>query len=98
MFYGPGNFLEIISWALPSIIVSYLRLSCSSISGEYSQSYLNFKSLKKSTFTAILKKYFLPYKRSFTTKKQKLFQENLSSAQQQSINWIRFIKWDWQYY
>ena len=40
----------------------------------------------------------MPYKNSFTTIKQKLFQENSSSALQQSINWIKFIKWDWQYY
>ena len=40
----------------------------------------------------------MPYQNSFTTIKQKLFQENSSSALQQSINWIKFIKWDWQYY
>ena len=34
----------------------------------------------------------------FTTIKWKLFQENSSSALQQSINWMKFIKWDWQYY
>ena len=40
----------------------------------------------------------MQYQNSFTTIKLKLFQENLSSALQQSINWIRFNKWDWQYY
>ena len=40
----------------------------------------------------------MPYQNSFTTIKEKLFQENSSSALQQSINWIKFIKWDWQYY
>ena len=39
----------------------------------------------------------MPYQNSFTTIKEKLFQENSSSALQQSINWIKFIKWDWQY-
>ena len=40
----------------------------------------------------------MPYQNSFITIKSKLFQENSSSALQQSINWFRFIKWDWQYY
>ena len=40
----------------------------------------------------------MPYQNYFTTIKEKLFQENSSSALQQSINWIKFIKWDWQYY
>ena len=29
----PSIFFENISWPLPSVVVSYLRLSCSSISG-----------------------------------------------------------------
>ena len=32
----------------------------------------------------------MPYQNSFTTIKEKLFQENSSSALQQSINWIKF--------
>ena len=40
----------------------------------------------------------MPYQNSFTTLKQKLLQENSSPALQQSINWIKFIKWYWQYY
>ena len=37
LFHGPVIFSENISWPLPSILVSYLRLTCSSISGKYSQ-------------------------------------------------------------
>ena len=37
----------------------------------------------------------MPYHNYFPTK---LFKENSSSALQQPINWIKFIKWDWQYY
>ena len=33
----PSNFFGKISWPLLSILVSHLRLSCSSISGKYSQ-------------------------------------------------------------
>ena len=40
----------------------------------------------------------MPYQNSFTIIKEKLFQENPSSALQQSINSINFTKWDWQYY
>ena len=39
----------------------------------------------------------MPYENSFAAIKQKLFQENSSSALQQSINWTKLIKWDWQY-
>ena len=44
LFHGPVIFSENISWPLPSILVSYLRLTCSSISGKYSNSnYSNSK-------------------------------------------------------
>ena len=36
----------------------------------------------------------MPYQNSFTTIKQKFCQGNSSSALQESINWIKFIKWD----
>ena len=36
----------------------------------------------------------MPYQNSFKAIKQKLFQENWSSALQQSINWSKLIKWD----
>ena len=40
---------------------------------------------------------FFAISKFFCNNKMK-FQENSSSALQQSINWIKFIKWDWQYY
>ena len=38
---------------------------------------------------------FFAYQNSFAIMKQKLFQESSSSALQQSINWIKFMKCDW---
>ena len=40
----------------------------------------------------------MPYENSFSTIKYELFEKNSSSALQQSVNWIKFINRDWQYY
>ena len=56
IFHGPVVFSENILWPLPSILASYLRISCNSISGQYSQNQSNFKSLKNLTFTIMFKK------------------------------------------
>ena len=54
----PSNFFKKYFITLPSNLVSYLRLTCSSNSGYYSQQCSNFKSLKKLIFTIIFKRSY----------------------------------------